>query len=312
MFILENQKSNPANIVKSANNEYILANRYDQTIRTINSNVTKQTLANVLWVTAKFADLYLCKDGLPTTKSPLFQGYSTMISEFQNRDNRMRYTLMPARRTYWSNTKYRIDWTGDAADVANAFYPNFIPSFGSGYQNQKWGSERQVPDNQEGYDYPVIRYAEVLLNYAEATFELNGSISDADLDKSLNLVRLRVNVDNAMPKLSNAFVATNGLDMRTEIRRERGVELYLEGFRIDDLKRWKTAETEMPMPLVGVHWTGTEFQTTWPGASATAKDGSGRIIIQSTRTWGQKNYLYPFPTQQLQLNPNLVQNTGWQ
>ena len=99
--------------------------------------------------------------------------------------------------------------------------------------------EREGADYYESMDFPIIRYAEVLLNFAEAIYELNDKISDSDLDKSLNLVRLRVNP--TMPKLSNSFVTSNGLSMREEIRRERTVELYLEGFRIDDLKRWKTA-----------------------------------------------------------------------
>lgn len=313
MFILENTKSNPAGIQKSANTEYILANRYDQSLRITGVNITKTVFANTLWPTRKFANLYLCKDGLPIEKSPLFQGYSTMISEFQNRDNRMRFTLMVARKPYWSNATpgYRIDWLGDAADVANATYKSLIPNFNSGYQNQKWATERQVTDTYESYDYPVIRYAEVLLNYAEAVFELNGTISDADLDKSLNLVRLRVNTSTAMPKLSNAFVVANGLDMRTEIRRERTIELYNEGFRIDDLKRWKTAETEMPLPLQGIKWAGTEFQTTWPAASSLTKDANGVIILESARTWTDRNYLLPLPTQQIQLNPNLTQNPGY-
>lgn len=63
-----------------------------------------------------------------------------------------------------------------------------------------------------------------------------------------------------MPKLTNAFATTHDLDMRTEIRRERTIELFNEGFRIDDLKRWKTAETEMPQDFLGIRWTGTEFQ----------------------------------------------------
>lgn len=92
--------------------------------------------------------------------------------------------------------------------------------------------------------------------------------------------------------------------MRTEIRRERAIELYLEGFRIDDLKRWKIAETEMPMPLLDVKWTGTEFQITWAGASTLPKDASGNIILQTDRTWTDKNYLLPLPAQQVQLNPN--------
>ena len=69
------------------------------------------------------------------------------------------------------------------------------------YINYKWATERKVDDNNEGYDYPVIRYAEVLLNYAEAMYEKDGSISDADLDISLNVVRARSNPE--MTKLSN-------------------------------------------------------------------------------------------------------------
>lgn len=76
----------------------------------------------------------------------------------------------------------------------------------------------------------IIRYAEVLLNYAEAVFERDNEISDADLAKSLNLVRKRVNPE--MPDLTNGFVLSNGLDMRTEIRRERTVELFDECFRL--------------------------------------------------------------------------------
>jgi hypothetical protein len=98
--------------------------------------------------------------------------------------------------------------------------------------------------------------------------------------------------------------------MRTEIRRERTVELYNEGFRIDDLKRWKTAETEMPQEMLGIKWTGTEFQTKWPGVTRT-RNTEGAIIMETNRTWAEKNYLLPLPADQLKLNPNLKQNQGW-
>jgi hypothetical protein len=309
MFILENQKSNPASIQKSANNEYILANRYDQTVRMINNNVSRSTPINL---TRNFVNLYLSKDGLPIEKSPLFKGYATMTSEFVDRDNRMRYNMKIAGGYYWSpNANWRIDWAGGPADRANADGSPFKPYANgtSGYYSQKWVAERQVPDNQEAYDYPVIRYAEVLLNYAEAVFERNGAISDADLDKSLNPVRNRVN--KAMPKLSNQFVSTNGLDMRTEIRRERTIELFQEGFRFDDLKRWHNAVEVLTKPLVGVKWTGTEFQTLWPSQAATAKDAEGNLIVDGSRSFSEKNYLLPIPSQQIQLNRKLEQNPGW-
>ena len=168
-----------------------------------------------------------------------------------------------------------------------------------------------MTDAMEGYDYPVIRYAEVLLNYAEAVYERDGRISDADLDISLNPVRRRANPN--MPKLSNAFVSTNGLSMEEEIRRERTVELYLEGFRVDDLKRWNTAVQTMNLPLLGVKYTGTEFQSNWGSANHPnqLKDSEGCLIMDDNRQWTSKNLLYPIPSDQLQLNPNLGQNPGW-
>jgi starch-binding outer membrane protein, SusD/RagB family len=310
MFILEDEKSNPANITKSANKEYILANRYSYTLRQIRNNVTHTLIGG--GISKKFADMYLCQDGLPITKSPLFQGYAMTRSEYQNRDNRMRYTMMVDSNYYWDNENpgARTNWTGDAIDIASSKGRHNAAS-GTGYQNQKWASERRLNDNEEGYDWPVIRLSEVYLIYAEAVYERNGSISDADLDRSLNLVRNRVN--KTMPKLSNALVTTNGLDMRTEIRRERTIELYLEGFRVDDLKRWKTAETEMPMNILGVKWTGTRWQTRWVvnGGAPYAVDANGFLIFEGSRTWAQKNYLLPIPTQQRALNPSLDQNPGW-
>jgi hypothetical protein len=139
-------------------------------------------------------------------------------------------------------------------------------------------------------------------------FEKDGSISDADLDYSLNVVRQRSNP--SMAKLSNALVSGNGLDMREEIRTERTVELYFEGFRIDDLKRWKTAEIEMPKDLLGVRMTGTWFGTNWTNQTRPL-NSDGSIILYDGRVWSEKNYLYPIPSDELQLNPKLGQNQGW-
>ncbi|MBS1602584.1 MAG: RagB/SusD family nutrient uptake outer membrane protein [Bacteroidetes bacterium] len=325
MFVLEDVKSNPAGVTKSANHEYILSTRYDATLKTTNQNITHSQNTGM---NRKIANMFLCKDGLPIEKSPLFQGYSTFLSEYQNRDNRMRYTMVVPYQYYWKgNANYRVDWAGGAGDMKSAIGP-VIPT---GYGHQKWATERQCPDRMESEDYPVIRYAEVLLNYAEAVYERNGAISDADLDKSLNLVRLRVNLDNGMPRLSNAFAAANGLDMRTEIRRERAIELFDEDFRFDDIKRWHSAATDLvtnvggtayenaaafvsPWP-VGILWTGTQYQNgpnAYSAGSKLPKDANGCIITdQTARQWTEKNYLYPIPAQQLSLNPQLVQNPGW-
>lgn len=309
LFILENDKSNPAGITKSANKEYIFTRRHDPTLASIGFNITQGRLGNAVYVTRKMANMYLQNNGLPV--DPQTWDYSKVDSEFKNRDNRMSNTLMIPGHTYWSTGGGRIDWTGSAEEIANASHKNYMPSTGTGYFPHKWCCERDgVPTGMEAYDYPIIRYAEVLLNYAEAVFERDDKISDEDLAISLNLTRKRVNPN--MPDLTNAFVSANNLDMRTEIRRERTVEFYDENFRIDDLKRWKTAEEEMPMNLTGVKWRGTDYETKWSDASSKTMDAEGCIIYEQGRVWEEKHYLYPLPMDQLKLNPNLKQNPGWE
>lgn len=309
LFILENDKSNPAGITKSGNKEYIFTRRHDPTLASIGFNITQGRLGNAVYVTRKMAKMYLQSNGLPI--NPQTWDYSKVDSEFKDRDNRMSNTLMIPGHTYWGTGGGRIDWTGSAEEIANASHKNFMPSTGTGYFPHKWCCERDgVPTGMEAYDYPIIRYAEVLLNYAEAVFERDDKISDEDLAISLNLTRKRVNPN--MPDLTNAFVSANNLDMRTEIRRERTVEFYDENFRIDDLKRWKTAEEEMPMNLTGVKWRGTEYETKWSDASSKTMDAEGCIIYEQGRVWEEKHYLYPLPIDQLKLNPNLKQNPGWE
>lgn len=309
LFILENDKSNPAGITKSGNKEYIFTRRHDPTLASIGFNITQGRLGNAVYVTRKMANMYLQSNGLPI--NPQTWDYSKVDSEFKDRDNRMSNTLMIPGHTYWGTGGGRIDWTGSAEEIANASHKNFMPSTGTGYFPHKWCCERDgVPTGMEAYDYPIIRYAEVLLNYAEAVFERDDKISDEDLAISLNLTRKRVNPN--MPDLTNAFVSANNLEMRTEIRRERTVEFYDENFRIDDLKRWKTAEEEMPMNLTGVKWRGTEYETKWSDASSKTMDAEGCIIYEQGRVWEEKHYLYSLPMDQLKLNPNLKQNPGWE
>ena len=77
----------------------------------------------------------------------------------------MTNTLMAPGRKYWNNNASHTTWTD--ADKAAFDNKDFYPTSGSGYNNQKWATERNVKDEYEGYDFPIIRYAEVLLNYAK-------------------------------------------------------------------------------------------------------------------------------------------------
>lgn len=308
MFILEDARCNPAGVTKNANTEYIFSRRYNDE-HPINRNITKETFNNAQMATRKFADMFLCQDGLPIEISPKYDGSNTnMVTEWQNRDNRMENVLLQPGGTYWNNEDNTSRTSFDDSDRTHAATTNYKPSSGgTGYYTHKWSAERNVQTNYEAYDYPIIRYAEVLLNYAEALYERDGKISDEDLAKSINLTRKRVNPD--MPNITNAFVSANGLDMRTEIRRERTIELFNEGFRIDDLKRWKTAEIEMPMDLCGITLTG-EYQREWT-QNALPLNEKNQVVYESGRVFQQKHYLYPIPSDQMQLNPNLGQNPGW-
>lgn len=311
MFLLEDaNKSNPLGLTKKDNTEYIFVRHYDPELSRHNQNLTVECLNNAQIVSRKMANMYLCQDGLPIEKSEMFQGYEKRISEWTNRDNRMFQQISRPGDAFWNNTAQgcRVDWLGEEADLAHCADPSFNPTGYTRYYNNKWAAEHLVETRYESYDYPIIRYAEVLLTYAEALYERDDAISDDALDLSLNLVRQRVNPE--MPKLSNSLVNGNGLSMRTEIRRERTVEFYNEGFRLDDLKRWNEAINEMPKPFLGVKWTGTEYATRG-GTLTYPLDDEGCIIFEKDRMWETKNDLYPLPIDQLQLNPNLEQNPGW-
>ncbi len=266
--------------------------------------------------TKKLADLYLDTTGLPITNpGSVFQGYATMTSEFEKRDPRMTMTMIVpgtlTNRVFYPVTK-----------VAN--YPDKPQrNFNTGYILYKYMSEDPVANNsgQMGdaslfdFDRHLIRYAEVLLTYAEAVFEKNGAISDADLNLSINVIRDRA----GMPHLTNAFAAANNLDMRTEIRRERTVELALEGFRYDDIRRWKTAETELPQDIKGIKIKGSAWQS-YPLYSDPSfqnrTDADGFLISETGRTFDpNKNYLQPLPAREVAFYATngfeLQQNPGW-
>ena len=230
--------------------EVILAKRFY--INRVTHNWTRELWFNAIVPTKNLADQYLATDGLPISSSPLFQGYATLTSEFQNRDPRMGMTfIVPGSTIFFEG------------GILQPTYPGFTGTNATrtGYMIRKFLEETIDATQFKGeYDYKEFRYAEILLILAEALYEKNGTISDADLDRTINVVRARVN----MPVLTNTFVTANGLNMLNEIRRERTVELAFEGFRRDDLRRWKIAETVMPMSLRGVKFVGTEYETKYP------------------------------------------------
>jgi len=283
--------------------EVILAFRYWAGRAT--HNWTRELWFNFMIPTKTLADMYLATDGLPITSSPLFQGYDSLMTvEFQNRDPRMAMTfVVPGSDVFQENGFQPV-------------YPGFSGSSATrtGYMLRKFLDETVDATQFRGqYDFKEFRYGEVLLILAEALYERDGQISDGDLGSTINLLRARA----GMPALTNAFVTGNALDMQTEIRRERTVELAFEGFRRDDLRRWKTAETVMPQAIRGVKFVGTEYQQRNPTLVINSDifvDANGFIVAEPavSRHFLEKHYLDPIPLQQIQLSHGtLVQNPGW-
>ena len=250
---------------------------------------------------------FLYKDGLPAyntdntpsaIRSPFFvnekdePSYNTILD---NRDPRINTLVYRA-----GEQSYQRPWVpGTSLGSRSAFAAK------KGFNAADW-----TTNNNSTVHKQLIRYAEVLLINAEAKYELNGSISDADLNTTINVIRTRAGLT---VKLTNAFVTTNALSMREEIRRERTVELALEGFRYGDLLRWKTAETVMPKPLLGAKFNAAE----WVGtiASSLNLNADGILVVEdaSKRTFSaSRDYLYPVPLQEISLSGNNVtQNPGW-
>lgn len=283
--------------------------------------------------TKSLVDSYLCIDGLPIDKSPLYKGngrytpaYSAYDSLFVNRDPRLKQSIVYPGYNKWYG---KVDGRGTANPAEDASKTNVFrsPKFtndgkGSvtytGYYCLKYCEPSKVPlYNQDDNDIIFLRYGEVLLDYAEAMFNLD-LLDQAVLDKTVNLLRDRV----GMKRMILTELASNGLDLKTELQRERRVELFMEGQRWFDLMRWKqgyelgvdqsesAARQEMGI-FKGIRKDNAYDQSVF--SSSTKFDTNGFLIFDDSRIFSSpKNYLFSLPYRQMELNPNLrPNNPGW-
>ncbi len=278
--------------------EHILSYRYSAESNTYNPRIRGVIVDFIQEPTKHLADAFLCKDGLPIGKSKYKIEYLPVGKEFENRDPRMALTL----------------WKPGDLFLGSPFLPNLANQTKTGYMFKKYGDEESFSNINSRIDEILIRYAEILLVYAESVYEIEGKISDADLDISINKLRGRFDGDlNRLPNLTNDFINKNGLDMREEIRRERRVELCFESFRYDDLIRWKIAEIELPQTILGAKFDSKSYPNIIPGKDINLDD-NGFIIVQdgNSRIFDvNKDYLFPLPLRELSLNSKLTQNPGW-
>jgi len=258
-------------------------------------------------MTRNFMRQYLYEDGLPafnelnqpsSKRSAFFVADGQELSYntvFEHRDPRLTYTVFKAQEE-----GYKGPWVPTVSLGQRSAYATK-----KGFNLQDW----QINGNAT-VDKILIRYGEVLLILAEAKYEQSGSISDADLERTVNALRTRVGFK---VKLTNAFAQANQLSVLEEIRRERNVELAFEGFRYNDIRRWKLAEKLLPQTLLGAKYIAAD----WTAADvSTLLFNADKVLIvedASTRRFDPaKDYYYPVPLREISVSDgNVVQNPNW-
>jgi hypothetical protein len=293
-------------LARGANKETIVArlNLADVSMHNISRESQVPDQASRYNPTKSLVDSYLAIDGLPIDKSPLYKE-DTYANLFENRDPRMKQTIL-APGSVWGGRK-----DGNPANTNATIFtaPKFVSDkLGSvtttGYYFTKYVEVDAVARvTRDENDIHVMRLAEVLLNYVEAKFEL-GTLTQADVDLTINKLRDRV----GMKRMLLTELYANGMDVRTEIRRERRVELAREGQRWYDIIRWKQGNL-LAQDVKGMK----KSLAIVPGqVSGFAADANGYIVVMSGRQFVEsKHYLWPVPLVQLQRNPALGQNPGW-
>lgn len=288
-----------------------------------------------------FINTYLNIDGTPFTNKP---GYQTMEfkDEVKGRDKRLEQTIRMGSYKRLSGT------------TLVAAPPVFSYTY-TGYMPIKWSLDDTYYDTRDlnNNAVSIFRYAEVLLNYAEAKAEL-GTLTDADWALTIGALRKRAGITGGLtsrptvadPYLTSKYFPNISDPVILEIRRERGIELALEGFRFYDVIRWKRGELmemiwngiyvpalDVPMDLnedgvldvafykvlpanrpAGVTYINVAATVSGqPNPQRLSNDTFGEVTWLTTipRKWDEKKYYYPIPEPDRTTNPNLAQNPGW-
>lgn len=289
-----------------------------------------------------FINTYLLEDGTPFTNTT---GWETMLfkDEVKGRDKRLQQTIRLG------------DYKRISGGVQNPGPPLFSYTF-TGYQPIKWTLDDMYYDTRDLNinSVALFRYAEVLLNYAEAKAEL-GTLTDEDWAATIGKLRSRAGITGGLaakptvvdPYIQSVYFPGITDPVILEVRRERGIELSLEGFRFPDILRWKRGDlmkmewngfyvptlltpmdlnedaisdvvfyqgTKPTPPLAGVEYVNVSpLVGTNQNSQRLKNDTFGELTWMNnlTRTWDDKRYYYPIPETDRLKNPNLGQNPGW-
>lgn len=219
---------------------------------------------------------------------------------YANRDPRLTYTI------FYNGSKWLkrgVETFNGGLDRSDK--PGLITTQTGYYLRKFLGLNEDKADNA-GYNsvshhYQIIRYAEILLNYAEALNEVDKDANVAEIEDCLIKLRKRAGIEPGADNRYGLPPAYTQDEMRRIIRNERRIELAFEEHRFWDIRRWKIAEDVMNRPVRGVEITKEA-------------DGTLRYHYVDVRTStfdATKMYWYPIPRGEMQGNPELTQNPGW-
>ena len=322
-------ETNPANI------ESIIFSLYVPDIRI--HNVSNETCCPVDYIrlnaSKSLVDAYLCTDGKPAKAGLEYYHNDNIVTSdlykfpeehyadyFQNRDPRMAMTL------YCPGDA----WPGGDDGDSEERKPNKtfnLPRFSSlqsgingansrtGFYFKKYNDPNIAGNyNLSHNNLNVIRYPEVLLIYAEALYKTNGTLTQPQIDETINKLRKRVGMHEMRLEELSAW----NLDLWTEIKRERRIEMTMDGMRYADIMRWREGELRFGRAITG---PSAQVCINDLGANPYADNGVdefGDIIYEKSRAEGgaryfdpSMHYLWPVPYAERVKNPLLGQNPGW-
>lgn len=320
------------NSIDAVSDEVILTRKYSNTTN-VRHSIPFNIIQDRQGFTKRFMNHYLMADGARFDEQ---NGWQTMdyVAETKNRDPRMAQTVL---------------CPGYIQTGATSVTANSLSSL-TGYRPIKYVNASAYDGASKAItDYPLFRAAEVYLNFAEAKAEL-GTLTQADLDKSINKIRDRA----SMPHLSLTYANANPdplleeyypnvtknayTGVILEVRRERTIELALEGFRLWDMFRWKEGqqftkgfygcyfpgEGEYDMDNDGTpdlklyitnkgNFKGTALQIGKDIILSNSTSGNIQALSNITITWDEgRDYLWPIPASERVLTGGvLTQNPGW-
>ena len=267
---------------------------------------------SVLIPTRDLVDSYETINGLPIDEDPTYDP----VNPYENRDPRLRQSILTPGDS-WIGIQFEVnpDSTkvtdfNNNKEIKNLEVTNSFATF-TGFLWKKYQDEEK-PDNLQKIEIDMIlmRYAEVLLNYAEAKIEANDI--DATVLDAINQVRTRPSV--GMP----AVTTTDKAELLRIVRRERKVEFAGEGLRLFDIRRWSIAENVIPGKLLG-RPNDASFYLAPPVPDIDDVTGHVQYADESlftdrleVRAFNPaRDYLWPIPQSEMDVNPNLEQNPGY-